>query len=175
MRQVVVRKLKFDGSVRSEWPGDLVESTAEWAVVYHDPLRHEKRQDAPSESGVPAHLLHYVGLRLPVTVLFAYSSRFEFLDAKCDAALPGALHGDRLDFVDLDLDVIVLPGGQHYVRDQEIFAERAVSMGYDDRTKRVAHLGILHSLRMVRGRKFPFDGSAEALVRGLASGTRERH
>ena len=121
--------------------------------------------------GEPAHLLHYIGLVGPVTVLFSFSLEGQFLDAKCDAALPATMAGDAIDFVDLDLDVIVLPGGQHYVRDQKVFAERRQTMGYSSEAQRTAHLGILHALRMVRRRAFPFDGHAEALVHAI----RERH
>lgn len=167
--QVTVRKLKFDGSVKYEWTGDLVEDLLGWAVVWHDPARHEKRGDDSRPEGEPAHTLHYCGFDRPLTVLFAFDPRGRFLDAKCDAALPARRDGERIDFVDLDLDVVVLPGGSHYVRDQEVFAERAVSMGYTEEAKRQAHLGVLHALRMVRRRQFPFDGHAERLIGRLTS------
>ncbi|MEO8539874.1 MAG: DUF402 domain-containing protein [bacterium] len=171
---VVVRKLKFDGSVKYEWPGDLVEAIdGEWRVVHHDPGRHAKsginlRSEFAAE---PAHMLHYIGLGGPLTVIFAYSPAGEFLDAKCDAALPGTIEGDTIDFVDLDLDVVVLPGMQHYVRDQDTFAERSISMSYSEEAKRSAHLGILHALRIVRRGLFPFDGHADRLIAELLSGT----
>lgn len=164
--QVVVRKLKFDGTVKYEWDGELVELIGtEWAVVSHEAERHEKRGSGwqPKDDG-PAHLLHYVGLRVPVTVLFAFSPAGAFLEAKCDAALPATRHGNTIDFIDMDLDVIVLPGGTHYIRDQAVFAERSISMAYTEEAKRQAHLGILHALRMVRRQQFPFDGHVERLA-----------
>ncbi len=172
---LVVRKLKFDGSVRYSWPGaSLPDPPRGWLIVHHHPALHVKGGTvSPPADEAPAHMLHYIGLELPVTVLFAYSLAGEFLEAKCDAALPGTFNGGIVDFVDMDLDVVVLPGGQHYVRDQAIFAERSVTMGYTEEAKRTAHLGILHSLRMVRRRQFPFDGHADELIRELLSGTRE--
>lgn len=166
--QVVVRKLKFAGSVKYEWPGTLIEMAGDdWAVVYHDPRRHVKL-GAGVETAVDgsdhANMFHYVGLAQPVTVLFAFSQAGEFLEAKCDAALPAVRTDNRIDFVDLDLDVIVLPGGAHYIRDQEVFAERSVTMNYSEEAKRQAHLGILHALRMVRRKQFPFDGHAQRLA-----------
>jgi len=168
--RVIVRKLKFDGSVKYTWPGDLVDSPPGWAIVHHDPERHRKVGEETGD-GEPAHLLHYIGLEGPLSLLFAYSLDGGFLEAKCDAALPGHREGELIEFVDLDLDVVVLPGGQHYVRDQEVFTERCVSMGYSEEAKRAAHLGILHGLRMVRRGAFPFNGHADAVVRGLLSGT----
>ena len=172
MTQVIVRKLKFDRTVKYEWPGVWCETGRPgWIAVYHDPRRHQKKAGTGvEEAGDPAHLIHYVGLKAPLTAILAYSLQGEFLDAKCDAALPGVLRGDVLDFVDLDLDVVVLPGYQHYVRDQEIFAERCVTMGYSEEAKRLAHLGILHALRAVRRRQFPFDGHADALIGAILGG-----
>jgi len=168
---VVGRKLKFDGSVRYEWDGDVVEELPGWLIVFHDQTRHEKRDSKPAADESSAGSgLHYVGLVEPVTVLFWFDSDGRFVDAKCDAALPATRHGSTIDFVDLDLDVVVLPGFQHYVRDQDVFAERSVSMGYSEEAKRAAHLGILHSLRLVRRRQFPFGGHAERLIVKLTSG-----
>ena len=171
--EVLVRKLKFGGRVKYEWPGDLLEEREDWLVVHHDPFRHQKHSftEAP-EDGAPAHFLHYVGLGGPLTLIFAYSPEGEFLDAKCDAALPAVREGARADFVDLDLDVVVLPGFQHFVKDQEVFAERCISMGYSEEAKRAAHLGILHALRLVRRRQFPFDGHADNVMRRILGGTR---
>jgi hypothetical protein len=166
--EVIVRKLKFDGSAKYAWPGTLVEMVEDdWAVVHHDPRRHEKvgaGLDLRADGSDRASMLHYVGLARPVSVLFAFSRVGKFLEAKCDAALPATRIGNMIDFVDLDLDVVMLPGGAHYIRDQEVFAERSIAMGYSEEAKRQAHLGILHALRMVRRKQFPFDGHAERLA-----------
>jgi hypothetical protein len=174
MTRAVVRKLKFGGRVKYEWPGEIVDEVpGEWLVVHHDPARHEKHSfGEPPEAKEPAHFLHYIGLSGPLSLIFTYSLSGQFLDAKCDAALPGTWDGAHADFVDLDLDVVVLPGFQHFVKDQEVFAERASSMEYTDDAKRAAHLGILHALRAVRRRQFPFDGHADDVMRRILGGTR---
>ncbi|MGE0601821.1 MAG: DUF402 domain-containing protein [Dehalococcoidia bacterium] len=172
---IVVRKLKFDGSVRYEWDGEVLAELPGWAVVLHDPGRHEKRESNATAREAPSGLgLHYIGFEEPVSILFWFDERGRFVDAKCDAAFPAIRWQHRMDFIDLDLDVIVLPGQQHYVRDQEVFAERSVSMSYSTEAKHIAHLGILHSLRMVRRQLFPFDGHANEMVKLALSGTARR-
>jgi len=167
---IVIRKLKFDGSVRYEWEGELIEELDGWAIVLHDTSRHQKHDSKPSPNLEPGVGLHYLGLDSPLTVLFWFDPSLTFCDAKCDASLPASHSGNGFDFVDLDLDVIVLPGLQHYVRDQEGFAERSTSMGYSESARRAAHAGILRALRAVRRRQFPFDGSPERLIREVAGG-----
>ena len=170
---VTVRKRKFDGFIKYSWPGTLFDTGhSGWVGVHHQPGHHEKvMADGSVENGEPAHLLHYCSTTLPLTVIFAFALDRTFHDAKCDAALPAEFEGETVDFVDLDLDVVVLPGGQHYVRDQEIFAERAVSMGYTESAKRAAHQGILHALRLVRKSAFPFDGHPERYLAARSGGT----
>ena len=162
-RTVIVRKRKFDGSIKYAWPGALFETGhAEWVGVHHRPeTDHKVLADGSSETGEPAHLLHYCSTALPLTVIFAFGLDGTFRDAKCDAALPATRDGEYIDFVDLDLDVVVLPGAHHYVRDQDVFAERSAVMAYSEEAKRAAHRGILNALRLLRRGGFPVDGHPE--------------
>jgi protein associated with RNAse G/E len=160
---VVVRKLKFDGSVRYTWQGDLVDARGDdWLIVFHDSAHHAK--DPPTPDVPPGFGIHTIGLRQPLTVLHWFDELGRFVDAKCDAALPARLAGRTIDFVDLDLDLVVLPDGHHYLRDRDVFEARGREMGYPDAVRRTAWWAILQALRMVRRRRFPFDGSPEALL-----------
>jgi len=160
---VVVRKLKYDGTLRSTWPGDLVDARGDdWLIVFHDSERHPK--DPPDPGAPPGFGIHIVGLREPLTILFRFDPLGRFVEARCDAALPATLRGRTIDFVDLDLDVIVLPGGTHFVRDRADFEARARAMAYPPDVRRAAWCGILHALRRIRRGRFPFDGTREAIL-----------
>lgn len=160
---IVVRKRKYDGTTRYEWPGDLIHAVGDdWLVVLHDSARH--RKDPPSPFETAGFGIHSIGLRSPLTVLHWFDELGRLVDAKCDAALPAELNGRTIDFVDLDLDVIVLPGGHHYIRDRDVFEERARALSYPPDVRRAAWCGILRALRAVRRSRFPFDGTPEALL-----------
>lgn len=161
--RVTVRKTKFDGTLRSEWDGELVEASDAWLVVHHDGERDEKRQDGGIAS-VPSHALHYFGLAQPVTLLLTFDELARFTGAKCDAALPTTIEGHVVTFVDLDLDVIVTPRLATSVRDQETFARNSRQMRYDAEAQSAALRGIGLALAMVERREAPFDGSAELLL-----------
>jgi protein associated with RNAse G/E len=162
---VTVRKLKFDGSVKYEWDGDLVEAIGDdWAIVFHDSELHDKREALLRPAEPRSYGFHYVGLTQPLTVLVSFDERGDWTGAKCDAALPGAVRGRAIDFVDLDLDVIVGRDLSYYVRDVEVFAERSRTMAYGDEAKSAALRGIGLAIALVERREPPFDGSAEALL-----------
>ncbi|WP_322817452.1 DUF402 domain-containing protein [Tepidiforma sp.] len=165
---VLVRKRKYDRSVRSTWPGDLVDAHDDWLIVLHDSQHHPK--DPPDPASAPGYGIHTIGLREPLTVLHCFDALGHFIEAKCDAALPATISGRTIDFVDLDLDVVLLPEGTHHIRDREIFEQRARTMAYPPEVRRAAWCGILHALRRIRRRRFPFDGTPETILgRELAS------
>ncbi len=170
---VTVRKLKFDGSIKSEWDGDLLESPAsDWLVALHDAERHQKREPPSHRLQQPRYAIHYLNVARPLTILFTFDESGAWSsEAKCDAAFPAVQRGTLVDFVDLDLDVIVHPDLTYYVRDQEVFAERSETMGYSPEARRAAHMGIGIALRLVRRRLFPFDGHPDRLVREALSRT----
>jgi protein associated with RNAse G/E len=169
---VTVRKLKFDGSCKVEWDGDLVEAVGdEWAVVFHDSERYEIRDGIDRADQPHFYCLAYFNLLRPIAVLFSFDQRGELMsEAKCDAALPATLRRRRIEFVDLDLDVMVRRDLSHYLGDQKTFAEHAASMRYTDEVIAAAHEGVALAIELVERRALPFDGSAERLLgRVLAS------
>ena len=92
------------------------------------------------------------------------------MEWQCDAGLPGRITGRAIEFTDLDLDVMVNPDGTYYVRDLEDFEARSVAMGYSEEAKQAAWKGVALALLLVKRRRYPFDGSAGALLgRALAA------
>ncbi len=168
---VTVRKLKYDGSVKYDWDGDLVDGGDGWVATFHEAAVHGKSLTLRDE--VPPFAIRYFWTGQPLGVLFCFDSQGTFTYAKCDASLPAEVSGRSVSFVDLDLDVVVVPtasGLSYSVKDQAVFAARRLSMGYSEEACRAANRGMGIGLRMVRRRSFPFDGSAEALLgRVLAS------
>jgi protein associated with RNAse G/E len=172
---VTIRKLKYDGTVRSEWDGELVEAVGgQWVVVMHDSAVHQKREGgAPAApAGAPhQYFLHYENLEQPLTILFCFDELGRWgSETKCDAALPATLRHRQVEFIDLDLDVIVGDDLGYFVRDHDTFALHTRTMVYTREVVATAHEGVRLAIELVESRAFPFDGSAEAVLgRVLAS------
>jgi predicted RNA-binding protein associated with RNAse of E/G family len=156
---VRVIKRKVDGSTRSEWEGDLVAATDTTVTVFHDADVHAK-----TTRGLPwpyeGYAMHVVSLADPLTVLFTFDSLGTMVDAKCDAALPGELRGREVSFVDLDLDLVVLPDGTQTLRDLEKLRDGPYTPGQ----RATAWRGVRLARELIATRAFPFDGSPEALL-----------
>ncbi|MEM7343632.1 MAG: hypothetical protein AAF485_05280 [Chloroflexota bacterium] len=154
---IIVRKKKFDGRIKSEWTGDLLPlDSKKWRVILHHPKRHQKISLGVAQpyQGI---FVHCCSLVQPLTVLMQYDLKGHFVGAKCDAALPAKAKGKFIDFVDLDLDVIVEADMHYFIRDEETFARNRKAMGYPNSVVKKAHRGIELGEKMVTTRRFPFD------------------
>lgn len=136
----------------------LGDSDGGWLVVYFDHPNY-----AIGDLRV-ARALQFFGTRQPLTILVCFDEDGQVLEWQCDACLPAVRTGNRIDYVDLDLDVMVNPDGTHYVRDLEDFQERSVSLAYSEEAKAAAWKGVALALLLVKRKRFPFDGSAERML-----------
>ena len=163
--RVETRKLKFDRTAKPSWHGELVDAVDDrWLVVFFE-------QPAYAVRGEPvAYALQFYGMRQPLSVLVCFDSAGNVMEWQCDAGLPARITGRAIEFTDLDLDVMVNPDGTYYVRDLEDFEARSVAMGYSEEAKQAAWKGVALALLLVKRRRYPFDGSAAALLgRALAA------
>ena len=84
----------------------------------------------------------------------------------CNVTLPPAVLEDRILVVDLDLDLdVVEPDLQYEVLDRDEFEENAVRYGYPPSVVAGAEAALQALIKLVEGRAFPFDGSAERIAR----------
>ena len=156
MKQILVSKLKYDGSLKSAWQGDLLPAPAGWLAVLHHPRRHLKSQGA-KRLRADRPFVHCLHTAQPLTVLLQYGAGGAFEGAKCDAALPAVLRGGEIEFVDLDLDLVVGPDFAPVLRDEADFARNRAAMGYPAEVTAQARRGIESARRLVAKRLFPFD------------------
>ncbi len=147
-------KRKFDGSGKGPWRGDLVEETEDgWLVVFYERPPHHVE-------GEPViYALQYFSLARPLVVLVNFDERGRVLEVQCDASFPATISGRRIDYVDLDLDVMVDAAGVVTERDYDDFEERRESMGYSEEAVRFAHEGMALAHELIERGATPFDGS----------------
>ena len=162
---VLVRKLKYDGSLKSEWEGEALPVPQEgWLAALHHPRRHRKSQGGRSLRA-DRYFVHCLHTARPLTVLLQYGDDGAFEGAKCDAALPAVRRGPSIEFVDLDLDLVVGADFSFRQRDEDAFGLNGAAMGYSAGTRSRARRGIEEARRLVTARLFPFGDTVAALAR----------
>ena len=75
----------------------------------------------------------------------------------CNVTTPFQYDGETIRYVDLDLDVRVLPDGSCKVLDEDEFLENSQRMGYPPDVIEQSRGAVDELLRLARSGEFPFD------------------
>lgn len=84
------------------------------------------------------------------------------------ASLPEWPSPDRVELIDLDLDVLLLSDGTIRIDDEDEFDEHQVSLGYPPRLVSGARSAVAQVVTAIEAARPPFDGRAEEWL-GLVS------
>ena len=73
--------------------------------------------------------------------------------------MPATFDGSVLDYVDLDIDVILWPDGRVNVLDRDDFERNSAKYGYTDGVMATAENALSEVLNLIERREFPFNWS----------------
>lgn len=155
-----MEKRKWDGSLSSVWTGARLVQADPNALMWVLPIGaiHERPSTAQ---------------RHEVARPEAFAGGSEWWVARAiappgggpaafriDAAMPAALYGAAIVFVDLDLDLELTASGD-VLKDVAQFRERAERLGYPDEVRRSAWQGLADAAHRADRGVWPFDGALE--------------
>ena len=155
---VTVNSRKFDLKVRKSWKCHLIEQADSLvrlvgefdSDVSHAGLGSIARGTISEE---------YYWLDRWYNVFRFSEPDGSFRNFYCNIAMPAKFENGILDYVDLDIDVIVWPDGSVETLDEDDFAENSERFGYP----REIRQNVLHSLselrRSISADEFPFQNN----------------
>ncbi len=159
---VEVRSLKYDGSVKRVWHARLERVEGELLVlegVFAEEVRHP--------------LLGTILAGTHSTEFFwtdRWYSVFRFREPGGplrnfygNLNTPPRLDEGVLSFVDLDIDVLLMPDFSYTILDEEEFEQHARQFDYPPEVRRRAQQALAELLVLIERRDFPFDQSVSAL------------
>ncbi|MFL6231290.1 MAG: DUF402 domain-containing protein [Pyrinomonadaceae bacterium] len=161
---LIVRSLKYDGSVHREWRAHLVEQAGSLVVVegvFESEIRH------PLLGVVARGTLsrEYYWTDRWYSVFRFREPSGELRNYYCNVNRPAALDGRVLTFVDLDIDVLVAPDFSYRVLDEDEFAAHSVRYEYPPEVRERVPRALSELIALIESRQFPFDerGAGESL------------
>lgn len=155
-RQILINSRNFNGVIKRSWKADFIEqhgSLLTFVGVFENEVRHPK-----------------LGVIRPGTISYEYYwldrwynvFRFHEPDGElrnyyCNLNLPPTLENNVLDYIDLEIDVLVSTNFETEILDRDEFDENSKSFGYppDLIKKTLATLDEL--LKVIETRTFPFS------------------
>ena len=154
--QVKVISRKSDLSVQRTWSGKLLEQNENLIVILGE------FENAIDHAGLGSiargtQSREYFWLDRGYNVFRFQDPTGDFRNYYCNVTMPPKFEGGVLDYVDLDLVVLVWPDGRVEVLDEADFDANSVKFGYYEAVIRVANASLKELLRMIEHREFPFE------------------
>lgn len=154
--EFTINSRKFDRSIRRSWKAKLLEKNSnflKFVGVFETEINHQ-----------------HLGVIRRGTVSFEYYwldrwyNIFEFHEPEgdlrnfyCNINMPPTLENGILDYVDLDIDVLVWKDFSFQILDLDDFEENSVKFSYSDEIIKKAFLNVEKLKAKIEERKFPFD------------------
>jgi uncharacterized protein len=148
-REIKVNSRKYDGIIRRSWEAGIVSQTAELIVavgrfefaVDHSDLGHLAAGTVSFEHFWFDRWYNIFRFHEPDGTLKAWY---------CNVAMPPTFAEGVLDFIDLDIDVVVWPDMRHEVLDLDDFAENLQKYSYPPGVIKNAEAAVTDIIELIK-------------------------
>lgn len=162
--------LKYGNIAHYDWEMTLLEEREGFLVAEGKAGRKLKHYTKGQTFAIPHASLEVYALQDGFTVSFDIADG-EVISIYCNVSEPCVRSGAEVSFVDLDLDLLWNESAGWHVVDEDEFEENRRRLNYPDELVDYARRALEKLQERARRKKFPFDGSLDALIRRIASRT----
>jgi uncharacterized protein len=152
--RVTVNSRKHDGSIRRQWECDLLSVLDKEIIlkgVFATSIRHNTL--GTIASGTVSY--EYFWTDRWYNIFRFHEPTGELRNYYCNISAPPTFRANVLDYVDLDIDVVVWPSGAYQVLDLEEFEENSIAFGYPPDVLSRASAGLTDLLTIIRSSRLP--------------------
>lgn len=153
---ITINARNFDGSLRKSWTAEVVQTSDSLVIVkgiFETEVKHPhlgviRRGTISYEFFWPDRWYNVFRFHKPDET---------FRNYYCNISMPPRMTETSVDYVDLDIDIIVGPSGVLTVLDEDEFRENAERFRYSDDIRVRTGEAIAELTAMIKGREFPFE------------------
>lgn len=153
---ITVNSRKYDQSVRRSWTCRLTERN-DTLFVFVGEFAFDVSHPDLGEISKGTVSYEYYWLDRWFNIFRFHHPDGTFRNWYCNVNMPPNFDGRVLDYVDLDIDILIWPGGEPQVLDEDEFAMNAAEYRYPTEILEQALSAKRELLAMYAARKFPFD------------------
>lgn len=152
--EITVNSRKYDGRVRRSWTGGIVSLSQELIILVGRFDQDVEHSDLGFIAKGTVSFEHFWFDRW--YNIFRFHEPDGTLKAwYCNVAMPAMFDGAVLDFVDLDIDVVIWPDMHYDVLDRDDFVKNSVKYAYPDPINMAAESALTDLLTMVKNHRLP--------------------
>ncbi len=153
---VTVNSRKYDGTVSRTWTAEILEFSDSLLVLRGEFDRDVRHDDLGLiRKGTVSIEYFPIGKWFSVFQFHEADSRFR--NFYCNINMPPKFAGGALDYVDLDIDVVIWPDGRQEILDRDEFEKNAALLAYPEDVIKNAEAALADLLRSIEKGEFPFD------------------
>lgn len=155
--RIRVRVLKYDGAEHRTWTARIlkhIDSLLILDAVFDEEIQHDLI--GTIASGTVSTEYYWLDRWYNV---FRFSDRSGMLNSfYCNVNMPPSFDGNVLQYVDLDIDVLIRPDFSYQILDLEDFEVNARTYDYSPEARENAYAALAELVQLIETRSFPFDG-----------------
>ena len=153
---VMINSLKFDGKVNKSWQAELIKETDEiltFVGIFEKEINHTYL--GIIKAGTVSY--EYYWKSKPFNVFRFHEPEGKLRNYYCNINLPPVFEKNVLNYVDLDIDVLVWNDLSYKLLDLDEFVENALLYNYSVEIHQTVSDGKNEVLELIRSKSFPFD------------------
>ena len=162
---ITVNSRSYDGSIRRSWTCELIERQVPLLVFvgeFDDDVDHPDL--GRIEKGTVSY--EYYWFDRWYNIFRFHLPNGELRNFYCNISMPPQFDGEVLDYVDLDIDIVVWPDLRHTVLDREDYVANARRFGYPPEVNAKVEDTLNELLELIASRDLP--GGAELFATSAA-------
>lgn len=155
-RIITINSRKFDQRIHRSWKAELVEETDSLLTFVG---RFEDEVNHPELGVIRRATVSYefYWLNRGYNIFRFHEPEGDLRNFYCNLNLPPKFENNVLDYVDLDVDVLVWKDFSYRILDVDEFEANAERFGYTPKLRDEIQINLEKVLKMIEQKKFPFD------------------
>ncbi|MFN0277788.1 MAG: DUF402 domain-containing protein [Pyrinomonadaceae bacterium] len=152
--KVTINSRKYDLSIRRTWICELIKQDDSLLVLVGEFDRDVEHPGLGSISrGTVSY--EYYWLDRWYNIFRFHEPDGSLRNYYCNVAMPPTFADGVLDYVDLDIDVVVWPDNKYEVVDREDFERNSLKFGYPNKVRQRAEQSVEEMLQMIKRDELP--------------------
>ena len=147
-QQITVNSRKYDGIIRRTWNCELIEQNGN-ALIFVGVFDHDVSHSDLGDIAAGTISYEYYWLDRWYNIFCFHEPDGAFRNYYCNINMPPVFNGGILDYVDLDIDVVVWPDGKYQILDEIDYERHADLYSYSSHVKKNVDSALAEILELI--------------------------
>ncbi|MGC2237370.1 MAG: DUF402 domain-containing protein [Pyrinomonadaceae bacterium] len=155
-KEIFINSRKFDGKIHKSWKAELIERNDSLLIFVGEFEKEVKHSNlGVIRRGTISY--EYYWLDRWYNIFRFHEPDGALRNFYCNVNMPPKFENGVLDYVDLDIDILVWKDFKYEILDAGEFEENAGKYNYSESLKQTVDLNVKEIINLIENRKYPFN------------------